>query len=185
MRSTKAASPIPCLDKIFSVHGLCARPVCTAFHINPLRQMPPISPPPPFPFNNTEFARYMDTLGIQFDPTTPNWPQGNVEVERFMQALWKAIQTAHVENKVWQQELYRFLLQYRSTHAELLFNRTVRGKLPILHPCKVINKHKQTPTKDKEGGNITSNMRTERGTLNRAPLTWETQFWYDNKSKIS
>ena len=34
--------------------------------------------------------------------------------------------------------------------AELLFNRTVRGKLPILHRRKVINKHKQAQTKDKE-----------------------------------
>ena len=61
-------------------------------------------------------------------------------------------------NKVWQQELHRILLQYRSTpqsttqvpHAELLFNRTVLGKLPIRHPRKVINKHKQAQTKDKE-----------------------------------
>ena len=50
------------------------------------------------------------------------------------------------------------MLQYRSTphsttqvpHAELLFNRTVCRKLPILHPRKVINKHKQIKTKDKE-----------------------------------
>ena len=100
----------------------------------------------------------MGTLGIQFDPTTPKWPQGNAEVERFMQPLGKAIQTAHAENKVWQQELYQFLLQYRSTpHSttqapptELLFNHTVCGKLPILHSHKVINKHKQAQTKDKE-----------------------------------
>ena len=142
VRSTKAASVIPRLDKIFSVHGL------------PHQVISDNGPP----FNSTEFARYMDTLGIQFDPTTPKWPQGNAEVERFMQPLGKAIQTAHAENKVWQQELYRFLLQYRSTPhsttqvppAELLFNRTVCGKLPILHPRKVINKHKQAQTKDKE-----------------------------------
>ena len=97
-------------------------------------------------------------LGIQSDPATPKWPQRNAEVERFMESLGKAIQTAHVKNKVWQQELHRFLLQYRpkphSTTqvppAELLFNRTVRGKLPILHPSKVIDKHNQAQTKDKE-----------------------------------
>ena len=98
-------------------------------------------------------------MGIQFEPTTPKWPQGNAEDERFMQPLGKAIQTAHAENKVWQQELYQFLLQYRSTPhstthvppAELLSgNRTAHGKLPVLHPCKVINKHKQAQTKDKE-----------------------------------
>ena len=142
VRSTNAASVIPRLDKIFSVYGL------------PRRFISDNGPP----FNSTEFARYIDTLGIQFDPTTPKWPQGNAEVERFMQPLGKAIQTAHAENKVWQQELYRFLLQYRSTpHSttqvpptKLLFDRIVHGKLPILHPRKVINKHKQAQTKDKE-----------------------------------
>ena len=142
VRSTKAASVIPRLDNIFSVHSLPHQVISD----NGL------------PFNSTEFGRYMDTLGIQFDPMTPKWPQGNAEVERFMQPLGKAIQTAHAENKVWQRELYRFLLQYRSTPhsttqvppAELLFNRTVRGNLPILHPHKVINKHKQAQTKDKE-----------------------------------
>ena len=91
VRSTKAASVIPRLDKIFSVHGL------------PQQVISDNGPP----FNSTEFARYMDTLGIQFDPTTPKWPQGNAEVERFIQPLGKAIQTAHAENKVWQQELYQ------------------------------------------------------------------------------
>ena len=75
-----------------------------------------------------------------------------------MEPLGKPIQIAHGENKVWQQELYRFLLQYRSTPhsttqvppAELLLNRTVRGKLPILHRHKVLKKHKQAQTKDKE-----------------------------------
>ena len=142
VRSTKAASVIPCLDKIFSVHGL------------PHQVISNNGPP----FNSTEFARYMDMLGIQFDPMTPKWPHGSAEVKCFMQPLGKAIQTAHVENKVWQQELYRFLLQYRSTPhsttyvppAELLFNCTVRRKLPILHPRKVINKHKQAQTKDKK-----------------------------------
>ena len=100
VRSTKATSVIPRLDKIFSVHGL------------PHQIISDNGPP----FNSTEFARHMDTLGIQFDPMTPKWPQGNAEVERFMQPLGKhAIQTAHTENKVWQQELYWFLLQYRST----------------------------------------------------------------------
>ena len=127
--------------------------MCTAFHI---KSSPTMGPP----FSSTECARYMDTLGIPFDPMTPKWPRGNAQVKRFMQPLEKAIQTSHAENKVWQQEVYRFLLQCRSTPhsttqvppAELLFNHTVRGKLPILHPRKVINKHKQAQTKDKERG---------------------------------
>ena len=159
MRSTKAASVIPHLDKIFSVHGL---PHQIISDNGPL-------------FNSTEFARYMDTLGIQFDPTMLRWPQGNAEVERFMQPLMKAIQTAHVENKVWQQEPCRFLLQYRSTPhsmtqvpaAELLLNGTVCRKLPILHRRKVISKHKLAQSKAvRKGGNIMSNVQTESSTLN-------------------
>ena len=88
VRSTKAASVIPRLDKIFSVHGLPHQIISDK--------------------GSAEFVRYMDTLGIQFDPTTPKWPQANVEVERFMQPLGKAIQAVHAENKVWQQELYGF-----------------------------------------------------------------------------
>ena len=57
-----------------------------------------------------------------------------------MQPLRKALKTAHIENRPWQQELSSFLLLYRTTPhtstnvppAALLFNRTVRGKLPLL-----------------------------------------------------
>ncbi len=40
---------------------------------------------------------------------------GNAEEERFMQPLGKALKTAHIENRPWQQELSRFLLLYRTT----------------------------------------------------------------------
>ena len=71
VRSTKAASVILRLDKIFSAHGL------------PHQIISDNGPS----FNSTEFARYMVTLGIQFDHRTPKWPQGNAEVKRFMQPL--------------------------------------------------------------------------------------------------
>ena len=76
-----------------------------------------------------------------------------------MQHLGKAIQTAHAENKVWQQDCTgscydtgQHLNLRPKSHLlnYLLFNRTVHRKLPILHPHKVINKHKQAQTKDKE-----------------------------------
>ena len=59
--------------------------------------------------------------------------------------------TAKIDNRLWQQELSRFLLQYRTTPhcstgvspAELLFNRTVQGKLPILWKSNVLDKHQQ------------------------------------------
>lgn len=55
-----------------------------------------------------------------------------------MKTLEKAVRIAHSQGKTWKQELYRFLLDYRTTPhtttgvapADLLFNRTVRNKLP-------------------------------------------------------
>ena len=66
-----------------------------------------------------------------------------------MQPLGKAVKTAHIEGRAWQQELCRFLLQYRTTPhtttqvppSELLFNRVIRGRLPILHKNKFVNRH--------------------------------------------
>ncbi|CAB4029176.1 Hypothetical predicted protein [Paramuricea clavata] len=68
-----------------------------------------------------------------------------------MQPLGKALKTAKIEGRPWKQELNRFLLQYRMTPqsttsvppAELLFNQTVQGKLPILHRKNIVNQHKE------------------------------------------
>ena len=135
VRSTKASVVIPKLDKIFSVHGI---PEAVKTDNGP-------------PFSGEEFARYLTTLGIAFEPSIPCWPQANGEVERFNRSLGKALKTAVTEGKVWRQELHRFLLQYRTTpHSttkvapcELLFNRSVRGKLPSLDKKLVVNKHRE------------------------------------------
>lgn len=103
------------------------------------------------PFNGDEYSHYMKTLGIKPEFATPRWSQGNAEVERFMQPLGQSLKAAKIEGRPWQQELNRFLLQYRTTlhittgvpPAELLFNRTVRGNLPTLHKRNVVNRHKQ------------------------------------------
>ena len=73
-----------------------------------------------------------------------------------MQPLGKALKTAQIQGRPWQQELNRFLLQYRTAPhsttgvppSELLFNRTVKGKLPILNKRNVVNKHKQARKND-------------------------------------
>eukprot|EP00794_Sanderia_malayensis_P019334 gene19334-biopygen16221 len=135
VRSTKCSAVIPKLDKIFAAHGI------------PFELTSDNGPP----FNGDDFARYLKLLGVKFKPSTPKWPQGNAEVERFMQPLNKALTTAIAEGKKWQQELSRFLLQYRITPhsttkvppSELLFNRQIRGTLPALEPCKVINRHQE------------------------------------------
>ena len=99
MRSTEASTVVQKLDKIFSVHGIP-------------REIKTDNGPP---FSSEEFARYVNILGINHKPVTPYWPQANGEVERFNQPLIKATQSAVAEGKVWQQELNRFLFQYRNT----------------------------------------------------------------------
>ena len=135
VRSTKASTVIPKLDKIFAMHGL---PSSVTSDNGP-------------PFNGDDYDRYLKHLGIKRDPSTPKWPQGNSEVERFNQTIGKALKTAKIEGRVWQQEINRFLLQYRTTPhsttkvppAELLFNRVVNGKLPTLLKETVKNRHKE------------------------------------------
>ena len=135
VRSTKSSVVIPKLDKIFAVHGI---PFALTSDNGP-------------PFSGDEFARYLKLLGVKFTPSTPKWPQGNAEVERFMQPLSKALITAIVEGKKWQQKLCRFLLQYRTAPhsatkvppSELLFNRTVHGASPILKPRIIANRHQE------------------------------------------
>ena len=135
VRSTKSSVVIPKLDKIFAVHSI------------PFELTSDSGPP----FSGDEFARYLKLLSVKFTPSTPKWPQGNAEVEGFMQPLSKALTTAFVEGKKWQQELCSFLLQYRITlhnttkipPSELLFNRTVRGALPTLKPRIIVNRHQE------------------------------------------
>ena len=135
VHSTKAVSVIPKLDKMFATHGI---PKTMTSDNGP-------------PFNGDDYQRYLTALGINKNPSTPKWPQGNAEVERFNQPLGKALKTATIEGKVWQQEINRFLLQYRSTPhsttkvspAELLFNRVVQGTLPSLKKNVVVDRHRE------------------------------------------
>ena len=136
VRSTEAKTVIPQLDKIFARHGIPA----------------PIKTDNGPPFKGKEFERYMALLGVNWKPSTPLWPQGNANTESIMKPLGKLLQLAKIENKSWRQELQKFLLSFRSTPhcttkvapCELLFNRTIRGKLPELtsKSNKVVNKHK-------------------------------------------
>ena len=79
-------------------------------------------------------------MGIHLHNVTPYWPRANGEIERFFRTLKKTIQSSHVENRKWQQDLFDFLLIYRSTPhcstnqspSALLMNRNIRNKLPSL-----------------------------------------------------
>ena len=139
---TKASLVIPRLDKMFATHGI---PEVIKSDNGP-------------PFSGEEYTRYLKALGNNPKFSTPYWPQGNAEVERFMQPLGKAIKTAHAQGKPWKQELNKFLLQYRTAPhtttktppAELLFNRMVKGKLPLMRKQNVVNKHKQAQENEKQ-----------------------------------
>lgn len=84
-----------------------------------------------------EFCR---EYGIKHHTSTPYWPQGNSEVERFYRTLGKFIKTCCVEGRRWQTEMHKFLLTYRNTPhctttiapAVMLMNRKLRCKLPCL-----------------------------------------------------
>ena len=90
------------------------------------------------PFKSYEIEEYMKHSGIQHNRITPLWPQANVEAERFMKLLMKAVCSAHTEGKQWKKHLYQFLLNYWTTPhatnghapATLLFGRNVWNKLP-------------------------------------------------------
>ena len=141
--STKASTLIHKLDRIFAVHGI------------PDKIQTDNGPP----FNGDEFKRYLHILGIKHDRSTPKWPQANGEVERFNQPLGKVIQAAIVEGKPWKQEIQRFLMQYGITpHSvtkvppcELLFNRQVKGKLPVIQRKTVTNRHREAMANERQG----------------------------------
>ena len=101
----------------------------------------------------------MKSWGIKHVPDTPLWPQGNAEAEAFMRPLKKLLQTCQIENKDIKKELYPFLLNYRSSPhcvtgispAQLLFNRTIRAKIPHLSESPApINKHKDLAGKERK-----------------------------------
>ena len=87
----------------------------------------------------------MKLLGVKHKPVTPDWPQAKGILESFNKPMNKAITSAIIEKKNWQQALQKFIPAYRSTpHAttkvdpgELLFNRIVRGTLPERTPIRL------------------------------------------------
>ena len=123
--STSARATIPKLDKLFATHGI---PETVKTDNGP-------------PWNSYEFNDFANYLGFHHQKVTPLWPEANGMVERFMRTLKKTIQTAQVEGKVWQQELWSFLRNYRATPhsttgvspAEALYGHQIRTSLPQIH----------------------------------------------------
>ena len=126
IHSTSAKATIPKLDRIFATHGI---PRIIKSDNGP-------------PFDSKELEEFMKQNGIKHNPVMPLWPQANSQAENFMKPINKVITSAYCEHKNWKREIYRFLLNYRSTPhcttgyspAELLFNRKINNKLPQEKP---------------------------------------------------
>ena len=158
VKSTSSNTVIPKLDSTFARHGLLYKVVTD-------------NGPP---FQSNEFSRYMQMLDIKHEPSTPLWPQGNSDVESFMKPLGKAITIAKIENRPIRQELSRFLFSYRTTphsttgvpSSQLLFNRKIRGKLPMLNKdSKTTNRHREAGVQNerrKEQSREYGNRRRDR-----------------------
>ena len=89
VRSRKASVVILKCDKVFATQGI------------PLSITTDNAPP----INSEAYRCYPRTLGICYDTSTSKWPEGKAEVERFNQPLGRALTTAAVAGRIWQQEL--------------------------------------------------------------------------------
>ena len=66
-------------------------------------------------FNNESFEIFATQIGFKHRRITPVWPRDNVEAERPMKTLKKAVRTAVIQGKNWRQELFTFLRQCTAT----------------------------------------------------------------------
>lgn len=108
-------------------------------------------------FTSQEFSQFCENNNIQLKHTTPYWPQMNGEVERQNRSLLKRLTISQNEKGSWKEDLNKYLLMYRSTPhsttlktpSELMFNRTIRDKLPAIdRPLELLDEEMRD--KDKE-----------------------------------
>ena len=178
VHSKRASTVIPKLDKMFSVHGI---PDTIISDNGP-------------PFNGDEYARYLKALGIQAKFSTPYWPQGNATVERFMRPLGKALKTAidtrrtTMETRI---EPFSFTISPNPNcttgvpPSELLFNRVIKGKLPVINSKKMSIDIKKLEAMRKHDKNATENMQIKGETQEKVIYKLEIMYWLDKKRKTS
>ena len=133
LKSVSAAVVLPVLDKVLSIFGF--------------PQI--IKTDNGSPFNSTQFAKYAEHCGFKHRRITPHWPRANAQAESFNKPLMKAVRAAHMEQKNWKQEMFRFLRQYRSTpHSStgvtpyrLLFGREPMTRIPQVSRVDEVVQH--------------------------------------------
>lgn len=92
------------------------------------------------PFPSYEFKQYAENMGLYHRRITTRWPRANAQAECFNKHLMKSICSAHINQRNWKQEMFKFLRQYHATpHTStrltpyaLLFNRNPSTKLPMI-----------------------------------------------------
>ena len=123
--STSSNLVIPILDETFSIFGV---PNVLTSGNGP-------------PFNGEEIGKFAEYLGFKHRKITPAWPKANSLPENFNSCLKKVLQTSRIQRLNWQQELNKFLRNYRAaphattgrSPAELLFARKqFKTRLPEL-----------------------------------------------------
>lgn len=121
-------------------------------------------------FVSDKFHEYCEQNGIYLNHTAPYWPQANGEVERQNRSLLKRLQIGNALLGEWKSELKRFLLMYNTTPhtvtnrtpTELMFGRTIRGKLPHILDMEKVPTRDQVEDRDliqKEKGKERADMR--------------------------
>ena len=104
--SISARSVIPRFDKVFAEFGI------------PHELKTDNGPP----FNSRDFSDYATHTGFKHRKITPLWPRANAETERFMRTVKKSVKAASAQGKNWKQEMFRFLLDFRTTpHCSTAF----------------------------------------------------------------
>ncbi|XP_044753909.1 uncharacterized protein K02A2.6-like [Coccinella septempunctata] len=91
-------------------------------------------------FASQEFKNYCSHNNIELIHTPPYWPQANGEVENMNRAILKRLQIAQANKQNFKTELQKFTMMYNVTPhgttgkspSELMFNRTIRDKIPSM-----------------------------------------------------
>ena len=126
--STSAQQTVDKLRNIFACHGLPTTLVSDNGS----------------PFQSAEFHKFMAANGILHRRVPPYRPASNGLAENMVKTVEHALSKAKISMDVTiETHIARFLATYRNTRhtttartpAELLFNRTSRSRLSLVHPC--------------------------------------------------
>ena len=124
LNKTTAKDVISVCDRIFSEYGI---PHVLCSDNGP-------------PFQSREFRQFCNIMGVHHERSTPYWPRGNSQCERFMKSLSKMVKIAQLEQKPWIQFMQTFLRAYRAApHSStgfapniLMFGRNCTSRLPSM-----------------------------------------------------